>query len=502
MMKVLKVILLLLALLFLFSCNVSPTIQNPVLLSSPTVVAETQLSQSSDIPALPSPTETSLPPTSTRSPVPPTPTQTPAPTGLNDTGPYVLFEAQNGIWITNPDGSFPTQLAEHDITSVFGLRSSVSPTAHRLALVISNDLGLDLVLIKIPSGETETITQLISRTPDQENDPISANSFATYAIRDYDSVAWQPGEGRFLAFIGAINGPTADLYLYDTQTREITQLTDGPSQAVMPTWSPDGQYILHFGVSWVPPFGGAIIGANQFDGVWAVRASDGKVITLPKNAGSNPNFVGWQDDSHYITYDTGECSEENLRSVDVVSDETTPIMNASFYYYIDRSPENGALLFSSAPGCPNSLGEGIFLLDAGQTDPIMLHDKRAWEIRWMPESKLFFAYPEGLYSSDGKVYSDPPVYDKSYNPAISKQGYQAWEVIENQKGRVVVRVPNADWQTILNGSVSELIWDPVDGKTLLIALGDGSIYAATYPDFAPRLMGSLGATVMQMIWLP
>jgi hypothetical protein len=66
----------------------------------------------------------------------------------------------------------------------------------------------------------------------------------------------------------------------------------------------------------------------------------------------------------------------------------------------------------------------------------------------------------------------------------------------------VVSVLNGDWQTILNGSIDELIWDPVDGKTLLIALEDGSLYAAAYPDFAPSLMGSLGDGVNQVIWSP
>lgn len=76
---------------------------------------------------------------------------------------------------------------------------------------------------------------------------------------------------------------------------------------------------------------------------------------------------------------------------------------------------------------------------------------------------------------------DPPVYDHSYLPAVSIDGFEAWEVIENRKGRVVVRVPRDEWLTILEGSVAQLIWDPIEGRTLLIALRDGSLYAASYP---------------------
>jgi hypothetical protein len=50
--------------------------------------------------------------------------------------------------------------------------------------------------------------------------------------------------------------------------------------------------------------------------------------------------------------------------------------------------------------------------------------------------------------------------------------------------------------------VAGLIWDPAQGRTLLIALADGSLYAATYPDFSPSLMGNLGENIDQVIWLP
>jgi hypothetical protein len=390
------------------------------------------------------------------------------------------------------------------LIGVGDLHNALAPTGDRLALVVRNDEGLDLMMVRIPGGEVETLARLISFTREAEiQDPTSAAAFAAYAIRDYDSVAWQPGDGRWLAFIGALEGPTADLYLYDTTTGDITQLTDGPSQAVLPNWSPNGAFVVHAGVSWVPPFGGAIVGANQLDGVWAVRVADGQVIEMPAPAGIHPNFVGWLDETHYMTYDSDDdCYARNLRSVDVSSGQAAPVADFSFYYEIALSPQTGALLISSAAGCPSSLGEGVFILLPGQTAPAQLLDRRAYEVRWLPESRVFLAYPEALISADGQTRYEPPVYEASYQPALSLAGYQAWEVIENRQGRVVVEVGDGEWQTILSGLVDQLIWDPVAGQTLLIVLDDGSLYAAAYPEFEPRLVGNLGSSVVQAGWVP
>ncbi len=487
----------------LVSCTTPST---PILTpaeTNPPVAVSSPIMEPSPTAVPPTATTTPVPPTLTDTPLPPTATNTPAPSSLNPDGPYVMFSGTGGIWISNPDGSFLTRLSDYHIWSAIDLHRLVSPTGDRMALVVSNEQGLDLQIINITSDETITVTHLIDSNSQIIIDPISPKAFATYAIRDYDSLAWQPGDGRLLAFTAAINGPTSDLYTYDTQTGEITQLTSGPAQAVMPFWSPDGQYILHFGVSWVPPFGGAIGGANQLDGVWAVRVSDGEIISLPKNLGSNPHFLGWQDNTHYITYDSGDCESDNLRSVDILTGKSTALMDASFYSYIDQSPENGAIIFSSAPGCPDSLGEGIFLLPAGQTDPVKLWDVRAWEVDWMPESGIFDAYPEGLFTSDGQTHYDTPSYNNSFNPAVSKLGYQAWEILPfQQTGRAVVKVGGGGWQTVLDGTVDALIWDPVRGDTLLIAMNDGSLYSATYPDFFPQLMGDLDGTFNEALWVP
>ena len=451
------------------------------------------------------PTSTAAVPTNTK---PPAPTVTatatvPIPVPIANqsipAGLYTMYAGPEGIWISRPDGNSLTKLTDLGIDRS-NLSRVRSPNGDRMALIAQTDKGLDLVEVLIPGGETKTIAHLYSITNDElATNPTSTRAFTAYAIRDYDNVAWQPG-GRYLAFMGAMNGPTSDLYLYDTESGEIRRLTNGRSQAVFPTWSWDGKYILLYGVSWRGPFGGAIVEHDHIDGVFSVQVDTRKVFTLPAPKSVALNFVGWQDERHYITYDSDEtCYSQNLRSVDVVTGEATPLMDASFYYQIAYSPYE-ALLFAGAAGCSNSPGEGTFLLPYSQTTPIKLLDKKVYEVNWVPEIQAFYAYPEGFFSAEGTKVYEPPVYEKSFHPAISFKDYQAWEVIENQQGRVVVKVPGVDWQTVLEGDVEALAWNPILPEMLTILLKDGSLYTASSPGFTPQMMGKVEG--LNQIWVP
>ena len=125
----------LLTLLLLGACKPSAPQSTLVYTHTPTeplVAAETNTQK---------PANTPLSPTAT-----PTAPTIPEPTSLNANGPYVIFEGEGGIWITNPDGSFPTRILSYEART--NIRRAISPTGDTIALVIRTDEGLDLALVK------------------------------------------------------------------------------------------------------------------------------------------------------------------------------------------------------------------------------------------------------------------------------------------------------------------------------------------------------------------
>jgi hypothetical protein len=194
------------------------------------------------------------------------------------------------------------------------------------------------------------------------------------------------------------------------------------------------------------------------------------------------------------------CGNQNLRLIDVETGKFEKVMQESFYV-ISTFPTTGDLLFSASADCKNSPGQGIYLFSPEEGSYQKLAEEKAYEFNWLPESRAFFAYPVGVIDENGTRYH-PPIKEKSYHPAVSINGYTAWEVIENRQGRVVVSTDSQNWMDIETGLIDDLLWDPVNGNTLFIALEDGTIYTATYPEFSPMPAGNIPGGIRQMITTP
>jgi hypothetical protein len=430
---------------------------------------------------------------------------TTAPTGLNPAGPYAVFEGASGIWIANPDGGFPTRIADQGAgNDSLNLRDLIAPRGDRIALTVKGEKGVDLVIVEIPGGRTVSTTRLIDITRRElAVNSMTPKAFAYYAITGYPNLAWQPGNAAILAYTGTAGGTTADLFTLDLEWEKVRHIEQDPSQAIRPIWSPDGVHLLFFGVAWLPPYGPARITLDPMAGFWVVRASDSQILPQTKLKGTYQNFIGWQDSTHYLAADSSDqCAARNIRAVDMIGGEETPIADFCLSQRPVISPVGGALLISVGADCGCDLEAGVYLLTPPAMAPVRLLEKPAMELFWLPESGLFYAYPDALLGADGNARYEPPVIGSSYRPAVSSTGSQVWVVMENHRSRVEFRESGGEWRTLLEGNVSSMLWDPLTGKTLLILLDSGLLYSAAAPDFTPNLMGDLGGYYDRAAWTP
>jgi hypothetical protein len=415
-----------------------------------------------------------------------------------------MFEGRSGIWITNPDGTFPTRIADQGMSPAQDLRAALSPEGDRLALAAETDKGLDLLLIGLPGGETTVVTRLLTVTRvERMLDSLSPESFAYYAITDYPSLAWQPEAGDLLAYIGGGVAPNADPYTYDPAGGAIRRVDDDPSQAVHPIWSPDGEYLLFFGVEWLPPFGATRVTFDPMAGFWALRLSDNRIIPQEAPEGTHCNVLGWRDGSHYVTYDSdSECPVRDPRAVDAATGVSSPIVEGCLHTRPALAPATGAILLSVDAGSEAPLDEGLFLILPESPSPIRLSEKAAFELSWLPESGMFYAYPQGLYGPDGDTRLDPPNAGSSYRPAVSSAGAQAWEVVDDKRHFLKIREPGGDWLKVMEGDIGAMIWDPLYGDTLLVAFESGELYSVSAPDFTPQPIDVLAGPIERATWIP
>ena len=141
-------------------------------------------------------------------------------------------DGSSDIFVMDPDGGNPVNLINDPETS---LDDEFAPHWH-------------------PDGETFSIYtdrfpprgkcvsgyhQIVIMYP--QSGEYVIDLFDTKAGEQYSS-SWSP-DGRFLVFNSACRLPGFQLLMYDTQTRETTQLTHEPYSHTQPAWSHDGRLL-------------------------------------------------------------------------------------------------------------------------------------------------------------------------------------------------------------------------------------------------------------------
>jgi tricorn protease len=256
-------------------------------------------------------------------------------------GKTVVFERDFGIWSLDVAsgkaaevpitlrGAGTTAANEHQTLTAGFAWLALSPDGKKIAFTVRGDV---FAASAKDGGDATRITT----TPEVEA-----------------QLTWAP-DSRRLAYVSSRDGPT-HLYLYDFGARTESKLTDGATNDVAPTWSPDGKQIafmrgakeLHVldvaskqdrllarGELDRPPFLPEHAMAWSPDGQWIAYLSGGQgafqnphvvaagggqarpLSFLPDAFGGS---IAWSPDGTYILFDTSQRTEESqIARVDLV----------------------------------------------------------------------------------------------------------------------------------------------------------------------------------------
>jgi WD40 repeat protein len=423
------------------------------------------------------------------------PEASPTPALLSAEGPWAVFSNKEGMWITNSDGSAVTNLGSAPVVAVDDLSQVVSPDGRFLAFLTATDNFYDLTLhvIELPHGQEVLNLALTSTQTEPDADAIQGDQ--KLEIASAISLAGNPvwsEDGLWLAFMGAQEGPTSDLYVYSLISGETTRLTDGISQGIKPTWSPDSSYIVHSGVSTLGTGAGYAL-----DGVWAAPVDGSEVNTLYQPESEDEIWMGWTGLETLLVYSwSAQCEKYDLRAVNILTDDVHPIWEGNFHSAA-FDPDSGSIavaLQETSPLCESEATNGLYLIPPGEQGAVLVAAEGEVDID--PVSELFWSETReqfligtegGLFaiSLSGEVSRFPAPGANS--PVTSPDGTRlAWRFTSLQENTGVwVAEWGSDPTQIYDQNSGWALW--MDNNSLLFIGSDG-LYLAQGPDYEPVLV--------------
>jgi hypothetical protein len=432
-----------------------------------------------DTPAL------NLPPTPT--PLPPLPPPTLPPVtqppvdnggGLDPQGPWLLIESTSaGLWAVNQDGSGLTMLTDFDYWNG-NIQDAVQPNGREIAFISPANFDfhhMALNLLSVPDGKVTKVTDLTSTQTEAYADsaPGDPGFEALRAVGEQRSFAWSP-DGARLAFIGIMDGPSADVYLLDEPSNEIRRLSQDEAQDFSPSWSPDGSHLI-----WLAAEGFGTGAGFSMSGVWAAAGDGSNAGLLYPATTSGEEIDGWLDDTTALLASWSPiCGPNKLRLYDVVSRQQT-ILNQDCFGRASAEGLHGEALFSN--------DSGLYLLTSEDRTPVKVSDRQvAYIKRWGPFDYTFIVrFAGGQVATFGSG-----TYDTQFSPStmasastlpyddqdVSMYGaIWGWTSQNPADPGVWITGPGIDIGRIFDGPARLPAWGP-HNDLLFFALADSGGY--------------------------
>jgi Tol biopolymer transport system component len=247
------------------------------------------------------------------------------PSGI-DVGNLKKSLSPNGEWLAFYTGSAGMEICcneppQFDMSGPFELTLNIMHIPDQKIITISKLLSTDY-----PNNFNQIAQSVI------KNDPFFAGVTDIEIAKEFIEQLFFMGikdsewshNSRYLAFSAEIDGPSSDLYVYDTTSQTIQRLTDGLGEMTGGIeWSPNDKWIFHTSSN------------SPFVEQWAynifVARSDGGEV---KDLGFTMDYGGWISSDTIILSEAanGEGRYE-LRTVNVESKKVTILWAESFGDY-------------------------------------------------------------------------------------------------------------------------------------------------------------------------
>lgn len=442
-------------------------------------------------------------PTSLVSTQPPTPaptvapirtaTDTPDPAAPVYPGPWVvtLRNDNRAIVALHPDGTGKQEIESPDpVLYPSDLSQGASPASPYLAIRTGQpDLArLSLALVSLSDGKIELLAPLLSDAIQQklrERKPDESMPEPVTAVTLPDSMRWSP-DGRYLAFIGAGDGPSADLYLYDIRTRKTRRLTGGLSQAISPTWSPDSLWVLTQEVASFNATSGW-----RLTRVWAAAVDHNEMRSLyvPPANSIRERIMAWIGNSSLALFTQAPDSARDAREIPISARRIDRIYGGpAVEMAFDPATRTLAFTEDALTGPQLGLAPGLYWM-AGQNQVPQLAQAGEWQdLEWSSAAGRFFASGSlGMLSlkPGGETY----LYKGETHADAAPSGLWlvGWGGEGDLQPGLRLYQPNSQpLQVVTSQPVRQVIWQP-DSKAFWFQAGD-QLYRAAFPDAQPVLI--------------